>query len=142
MMIFVPLFGAKGGQISSFIVMTSAIGTTTSLIFAGFRVIEYAAQQDYFPYISHELKWATKEKSPRNALIVQFMWCSLLIILVKDKTTSDFYGSFSNFSWYSSLTIYVLKGFVLLLLQLTSKTKKLRFYKKDYNILILLSIVG
>src|SRR2546430_789725 len=105
--------------ILSFIIL-SILGSAATYIFCGSRILAHAACLNYIPIFSDKLRWdfkETKERTPKNALITQFMWCSLLIILIEGGMSFDVYGSFSNLSWYSECLFYLSAGFVLLYLR-------------------------
>ena len=114
---FIELFGNKVGQILIALVLFSVIGTATTLVFTGSRMIVHAAKSKYIPIFSDKLKWDSTDNTPLNALITQFMWCSLLIIMIQGGIGFDIFGSFSNFSRYSSCFFYLLTGIGLLILR-------------------------
>ncbi|CAI2175988.1 4736_t:CDS:2 [Funneliformis geosporum] len=102
---FMNLFGKKAGRILSLFIIISAI--------------------DYIPYFSEQLKWKATENSPKFALLAQFIWCSLLIVLVGGGISSDSFILFSNFSQYSAWIFYMLTGIGLL---------SLRYYTSRYRL--------
>jgi amino acid transporter len=138
--LYIKLFGEKGGRIFLSFIIFSVIGTAASSIFSGSRVLAHAAQLKYIPIFSDKLKWDRKEEAPRSALIAQFMWCSLLIILLHGGVSFDTYESFILFFQYSSCFFYTLTGIGLLYLR-RIKPGEFRIYN-IHSLIVYLYVAG
>jgi amino acid transporter len=83
--------------------------------FSGSRVIVAAAASDFFPKYSKELRtWNQYFNTPINALLLQFIWCSFIILFVGSSFTITSFTLFSTFSMYSYWIFYFATGIGLL----------------------------
>ena len=91
------------------------INNSNKNIFSGSRVIVAAAASDFFPKYSKELRtWHNRFNTPTNALFVQFIWCSFIILFVGSSFTITSFTLFSTFAMYSYWIFYFATGIGLL----------------------------
>jgi amino acid transporter len=91
------------------------MGTAAVDVWSGSRVIVAAAKSDFFPKYSRELRnWNERFNTPINALLAQFIWCSILMIFVGGSFSISSFVLFSNFASYSYWIFYLATGIGLL----------------------------
>jgi amino acid transporter len=91
------------------------MGTAAADIWSGSRVIVAAAKSNFFPIYSYELRsWNYYFNTPINALLAQFVWCTLIIFFVGSSFTLTSFTLFSTFSMYSYWIFYFATGIGLL----------------------------
>ncbi|CAG8558053.1 2141_t:CDS:2 [Funneliformis caledonium] len=94
------------------------IGTAAALVWSGSRIILAAARSNFFPVYSDQLRtWHEDYNTPVNALLVQFIWCSLIILFVGENKTITSRESFKMFAIYSLLVFYLATGVGLVVLR-------------------------
>jgi amino acid transporter len=114
---FSQLFGGntKIARIFTFLVVLSVMGTAAVDVWSGSRVIVAAAKSDFFPKYSQELRnWNERFNTPVNALLAQFVWCSILMIIVGGSFSISSFVLFSNLASYSYWIFYLATGIGLL----------------------------
>jgi amino acid transporter len=93
-------FGAKGSMIMSIIISLSAAGAINGLIFTGGRV-SYAIFKDY-PSLSNLTHLHPKYRTPRKAIIANFILSGILLLISGGKT--EFVESLTYYTagvfWY------------------------------------------
>ncbi|CAG8725382.1 6510_t:CDS:2, partial [Funneliformis caledonium] len=98
-------------RIFTFLIVLSVIGTAASDVWSGSRVIVATARSGFFLEYSHLLReWHKDRYTPVNALLAQFIWCSLIILFVGSSFTITNFELFSSFSMYSKWIFYVVTG--------------------------------
>ncbi|PKC12865.1 hypothetical protein RhiirA5_396634 [Rhizophagus irregularis] len=130
---FYKLFGKSVGIVRLFtaLVVLSVIGTAAAGVWSGSRVIVAAAASDFFPKYSKELRtWNQYFNTPINALLLQFIWCSFIILFVGSSFTITSFTLFSTFSMYSYWIFYFATGIGLLLIR---RNKKNELKKKQFD---------
>ncbi|RGB37966.1 amino acid/polyamine transporter I [Rhizophagus diaphanus] len=116
-------------KIFSFFIVLSAIGTAAINIWSGSRVIVSAAESNFFPIISPQLKkWKENTKiqegqggeklqyieyTPVNALLVQFVWCIFIILIIGASIPVDSFVLFSSISTFSYWIFFIATGWGL-----------------------------
>ncbi|CAG8609344.1 11324_t:CDS:2 [Funneliformis mosseae] len=118
-------------RIFTFLIVLSVIGTAASNIWSGSRVIVAAAESDYF-LSRYSRKLSTLHESrdtPINALLAQFIWCSMFILMGSSFTITSF-QFYSKFSIYSGWIFYFATGIGLLVIR-NRENKKLQKNKMD-----------
>ncbi|GBB92399.1 hypothetical protein RclHR1_00200032 [Rhizophagus clarus] len=125
---FYKLFGKSAiVRIFTALIVLSVIGTAAVCVWTGSRVIVAAAASDFFPKYSKELRtWHHYFNTPTNALLLQFIWCSFIILFVGSSFTITSFTLFSTFSMYSYWIFYFATGIGLLVIRRNKKneTKK------------------
>jgi amino acid transporter len=114
---FSQLFGGNQAitRIFTFLVVLSVTGTAAVDVWSGSRVIVAAAKSDFFPKYSRELRnWNERFNTPVNALLAQFVWCSILMIVVGGSFSISSFVLFSNLASYSYWIFYLATGIGLL----------------------------
>ncbi|GBC01684.1 hypothetical protein RclHR1_00430001 [Rhizophagus clarus] len=130
---FSKLFGESDVVIRIFtvLIVLSVIGTAATSVWSGSRVIVAAAASDFFPKYSKELRtWHHHYNTPMNALLVQFIWCSFIILFVGSSFTTTSFVLFSTFSMYSYWIFYFATGIGLLVIR---RNKKIELKKKQFE---------
>ncbi|CAB4479108.1 amino acid transporter [Rhizophagus irregularis] len=110
-------------RIFSFFVVLSAIGTAATNIWSGSRVIVSAAESNFFPIISPQLKkWKERtmiqegqggkklhyiEYTPVNALLAQLGWCIFIILFIGASIPEDSFVLFSSISTFSYWIFFI-----------------------------------
>ncbi|CAG8682665.1 22741_t:CDS:10 [Rhizophagus irregularis] len=93
------------------LIVLSVMGTAAADIWSGSRVIVAAAKSNFFPIYSYELRsWNYYFNTPINALLAQFVWCTLIIFFVGSSFTLTSFTLFSTFSMYSYWIFYFATG--------------------------------
>ncbi|CAB4418940.1 unnamed protein product [Rhizophagus irregularis] len=126
---FRQLFGGNQtiARFFTFLVVLSVMGTAAVDVWSGSRVIVAAAKSDFFPKYSRELRnWNERFNTPINALLAQFIWCSILMIFVGGSFSISSFVLFSNFASYSYWIFYLATGIGLLLIRKRSKNYKMK----------------
>jgi amino acid transporter len=70
-----------------------------------------SSKLDFFPKYSEELR------TPINALLAQFIWCSLIILFIGSSFTITTFALFSTFATYSYWIFYFAIGIGLLIIR-------------------------
>ncbi|CAG8609330.1 11323_t:CDS:2 [Funneliformis mosseae] len=105
-------------RIFTLLIALSVIGTAAALVWSGSRVILAAARSNFFPVYSDQLRtWHEDYNTPVNALLVQFIWCSLIILFVGENKTITSRESFKMFAIYSLWFFYLATGVGLVVLR-------------------------
>ncbi|CAG8572682.1 9637_t:CDS:2 [Funneliformis mosseae] len=105
-------------RIFTLLIVLSVIGTAASTVWSGSRVIVAAARSNFFPVYSDQLKtWHEDYNTPVNALLAQFIWCSLIILFVGSSFKITSFQLFSKFAMYSFWIFYLATGVGLLVLR-------------------------
>ncbi|CAI2178797.1 16363_t:CDS:2 [Funneliformis geosporum] len=108
----------------TFLIVLSVIGTAAANVWSGSRVIVAAARLKFFPIYSDQLKnWHENSNTPVNALLAQFIWCSLIILFVGSSFTITSFELFSKFAIYNFWVFYLATGIGLFVIR----------YKKPEN---------
>ncbi|CAG8594013.1 13369_t:CDS:10 [Acaulospora morrowiae] len=116
------------GRVLSFCVAISTFGTLGALCWSGSRVIQTAAEKNYFPIGAEKLRKDDERfNTPKNALITQFIWCTFTIVVVGASITSDPFKILSDYSQYSAWIFYGLTGAALFHLKRKPSDKKNTF---------------
>ncbi|RIB23099.1 amino acid/polyamine transporter I, partial [Gigaspora rosea] len=73
-----------GKKLISILIVISSCGAASAMIFSGSEIIAYATKYDYITYPHSKIfcKFHYKFETPINALLFQFFYCSILIILL------------------------------------------------------------
>ncbi|CAB4487352.1 unnamed protein product [Rhizophagus irregularis] len=117
-------------RIFTFLVVLSVMGTAAVEVWSGSRVIVAAANLDFFPKYSQKLRnWNKRFDTPINALLVQFVWCSFLMIFVGGSISISNFKLFSNLASYSYWIFYLATGIGLLLIRWRSENNEEKFFK-------------
>ncbi|GBC44686.2 amino acid/polyamine transporter I [Rhizophagus irregularis DAOM 181602=DAOM 197198] len=107
------------------LIVLSVMGTAAADIWSGSRVIVAAAKSNFFPIYSYELRsWNYYFNTPINALLAQFVWCTLIIFFVGSSFTLTSFTLFSTFSMYSYWIFYFATGIGLLLIRRRNSKNK------------------
>ncbi|CAG8717547.1 1330_t:CDS:2, partial [Funneliformis caledonium] len=117
---FNKLFGGNEiiVRIFTFLIVLSVIGTAASNVWSGSRVIVATARSGFFLKHSQLLRnWHPGCDTPVNALLAQFIWCSLIILFVGSSFTITNFELFSSFSMYSYWIFYFATGIGLLVIR-------------------------
>ncbi|CAI2201016.1 11099_t:CDS:2, partial [Funneliformis geosporum] len=102
-------------RIFTFLIVLSVIGTASSNVWSVSRVIVATARSGFFLNYSPQLRyWHKYYETPINALVLQFVWISFIILIVGSSFTITNYELFSSFSMYSYWIFYVATGVGLL----------------------------
>ncbi|CAG8434457.1 13775_t:CDS:2 [Funneliformis mosseae] len=105
-------------RIFTFLIVLSVIGTAASNVWSVSRVIVTTARSNFFPIYSEQLKiWHEYFHTPINALILQFIWNSFIILIVGSSFTISNYELFSSFAMYSYWIFYVATGIGLFVIR-------------------------
>ncbi|PKK65296.1 hypothetical protein RhiirC2_786364 [Rhizophagus irregularis] len=106
------------------------MGTAAVEVWSGSRVIVAAANLDFFPKYSQKLRnWNERFDTPINALLVQFVWCSFLMIFVGGSISISNFKLFSNLASYSYWIFYLATGIGLLLIRWRSENNEEKSFK-------------
>ncbi|CAB4395508.1 unnamed protein product [Rhizophagus irregularis] len=117
-------------RIFTFLVVLSVMGTAAVEVWSGSRVIVAAANLDFFPKYSQKLRnWNERFDTPINALLVQFVWCSFLMIFVGGSISISNFKLFSNLASYSYWIFYLATGIGLLLIRWRSENNEEKSFK-------------
>ncbi|CAB4397341.1 unnamed protein product [Rhizophagus irregularis] len=130
---FYRLFGKSVVVVRLFtaLIVLSVIGTAAAGVWSGSKVIVAAATSDFFPKYSKELRtWNQYFNTPINALLLQFIWCSFIILFVGSSFTITSFTLFSTFSMYSYWIFYFATCIGLLLIR---RNKKNELKKKQFD---------
>ncbi|GBC02261.1 hypothetical protein RclHR1_04530003 [Rhizophagus clarus] len=125
---FHQLFGKSEAMVRIFtaLVVLSVMGTAAAEVWGGSRVIVAAAKSDFFSKYSQELRtWNIRFNTPVNALLAQFVWCSLIIFFIGSSFTLTTFTLFSKFAMYSYWIFYFFTGIGLLIIRKNNITKSL-----------------
>ncbi|CAG8688711.1 12492_t:CDS:2 [Funneliformis caledonium] len=117
---FSQLFGGneKIVRIFTFLIVLSIISSAATNVWSGSRVIVTTARSNFFPIYSEQLKiWHEYFNTSINALILQFIWNSFIILIVGSSFTITNFELFSSFSMYSYWIFYVATGIGLFVIQ-------------------------
>ncbi|CAI2170004.1 8929_t:CDS:2 [Funneliformis geosporum] len=117
---FNKLFGGNEiiVRIFTFLIVLSVIGTAATNVWSGSRVIIATARSGFFLKYSRQLSyWHKNYDTPVNALLAQFIWCSLIILFVGSSFTITNFELFSSFSMYSYWIFYFATGVGLLIIR-------------------------
>ncbi|CAG8442734.1 5383_t:CDS:10, partial [Dentiscutata heterogama] len=121
-------FGEPGKTLIYLIVSISAFGCVGSMVFMGSRVINYAARTEFIPKFSNSLyKWHKKFDTPSNALAVQFLYCSVLIIFFPEG--KSLFSFFSSMSAYLAVVFYGASAICLFVLKEDQKEAQYENFK-------------
>ncbi|CAB4426111.1 unnamed protein product [Rhizophagus irregularis] len=75
------------------------------------------------------VNWNERFDTPINALLVQFVWCSFLMIFVGGSISISNFKLFSNLASYSYWIFYLATGIGLLLIRRRSKNNEEKSFK-------------
>ncbi|KAF0495978.1 amino acid transporter [Gigaspora margarita] len=107
------IFGEPGRIIILILILISAFGCVGSMVFMGSRAIAYAAKYNFIPGISQRLYyWGA---TPKYALLLQFVYCAVLILLAPVGTS--FFPFFSDMSQYLAMVFYGVSAICLLVIK-------------------------
>ncbi|CAG8516486.1 22352_t:CDS:2, partial [Racocetra persica] len=110
------ILGEPGRIIIAICILISSSGCVGSLIFMGSRVITYSAKTGFIPIISNSLyNWHKKFDTPVNALILQFGYCALLLLLFP--VGKSFFPFFSDMSQYLEMVFFGVSASCLLVVR-------------------------
>ncbi|CAG8575567.1 14598_t:CDS:2 [Cetraspora pellucida] len=121
------LWGDSGRIFMSILISSSAFGCVSSMVFMGSRAITYAAKYRFIPKISDKLFYWSK--TPFHALLLQFCYCTALILLTA--VGQSFFVFFAEMSLYSAILFYGVGAVCLLKLKEYYKDAQLRHFKVD-----------
>ncbi|KAG9298112.1 hypothetical protein G9A89_000805 [Geosiphon pyriformis] len=100
--------GITAARILAGFIPLSALGALAVMVSTGSRIIVAAAHRDYIPFFSTKLrKWNPRTDTPLNALAIQAIWGSLIIIFCPGSDPFKFLVSVSQHSawFYYGLTV-------------------------------------
>ncbi|CAG8628488.1 46154_t:CDS:2 [Gigaspora margarita] len=111
-----------GATFISALVAISAFGSVGAMILSYTQIIKYAAETNFFPKFSHFFNSYHKRfNSLSNALIAQFIYCSLFLLLFFDPT-KDLFEFFSETAQFLAMIVHGASAICLLIIK-----------RKNYN---------
>ncbi|RIB26300.1 amino acid/polyamine transporter I [Gigaspora rosea] len=129
------IFGEPGRIIILILILISAFGCVGSMVFMGSRAIAYAAKNNFVPVISDKLYFW--DATPKNALLLQFVYCAILILLAPVGTS--FFPFFSDMSQYLAMVFYGVSAICLLVIQRRLAEAEFHYFKvHKYSIVLYL----
>ncbi|CAG8612489.1 15863_t:CDS:10 [Dentiscutata erythropus] len=105
-----------GAKFMSALVAISAFGAVGTMVFIYARIIKYAALTKFIPKYSHKFDNCNNDYgTPKNALFVQFIYCSIFLLLFFDPT-DDLFEFFSDTSQYLAMMFHAASAICLLII--------------------------
>ncbi|CAG8481005.1 20483_t:CDS:2 [Gigaspora margarita] len=128
-----------GAMFMSALVAISAFGTVSSTVFVYGRIIKYAAETKFIPKFSELLDNCNNRFStPFNALIAQFIYCSLFLLFFFD-SKKDLFEFFSETSQYLAMIFHGASA--ICLLRIKDKNYTSMFQIPEWTIVVYLMLV-
>ncbi|CAG8631848.1 3374_t:CDS:2, partial [Dentiscutata erythropus] len=89
------------------------------LLNSGSRIISYSAKTGFIPKFSDKLYyWDERFGTPFNALLLQFVYCAVLILLFPGAGSTGFFTFFAHMSGYLTVVFYGVSAICILILRI------------------------
>ncbi|CAG8669083.1 38724_t:CDS:10, partial [Gigaspora margarita] len=110
-----------GATFMSALVAISAFGSVGAMIFIYARIIKYAAETNFIPRFSYLFDSCHKRfGTPFNALIAQFIYCSLFLLLFFDPT-KDLFEFFSETAQFLAMIFHGASAICLFIIKINNE---------------------